>query len=61
MSTPGIVGISMRGLLRSLEMLKRRAYPPAKLERLAADSPFQTCTISTEGIGLEVRLKKPVA
>jgi ubiquinone/menaquinone biosynthesis C-methylase UbiE len=45
----------------TLEMLKRRAYSPAKLERLAAGSPFHTCTISTEGIGLEVRLKKPVA
>jgi ubiquinone/menaquinone biosynthesis C-methylase UbiE len=42
----------------TLEMLKRRAYSPAKFERLAADSPFQTCTITTEGIGLEVRLTK---
>ena len=42
----------------TLEMLKRRAYSPAKFERLAAESPFQTCTITTEGIGLEVRLTK---
>lgn len=45
----------------TLEMLKRRAYSPAKFERLAAESPFETCTISTEGIGLEVRLEKPVS
>ncbi len=42
----------------TLEMLKRRAYSPAKFERLAAESPFGTCAISTEGIGLEVRLTK---
>jgi hypothetical protein len=45
----------------TLEMLKRRAYSPANFERLAAESPFGTCTINTEGIGLEVRLEKPVA
>jgi hypothetical protein len=42
-------------------MLRRRAYSPAQFERLAAESPFLTCEIQTEGIGLEVRLKKPVA
>ncbi|HVS50692.1 MAG TPA: class I SAM-dependent methyltransferase [Candidatus Dormibacteraeota bacterium] len=42
----------------TLEMLKRRAYSPAQFERLAAESPFQTCEISTEGIGLTVRLQK---
>jgi ubiquinone/menaquinone biosynthesis C-methylase UbiE len=42
----------------TLEMLKRRAYPPAKFEQLAAESPFKTCVITTEGIGLEVRLTK---
>jgi ubiquinone/menaquinone biosynthesis C-methylase UbiE len=45
----------------TLEMLKRRAYSPARFQQLAAESPFQTCTITTEGIGLEVRLQKPVA
>jgi hypothetical protein len=45
----------------TLEMLKRRAYSPSKFKQLAAESPFQTCTIGTEGIGLEVRLEKPVA
>ena len=42
----------------TLEMLKRRAYAPAQFERLAAESLFQTCRITTQGIGLEVRLKK---
>jgi ubiquinone/menaquinone biosynthesis C-methylase UbiE len=42
----------------TLEMLKRRAYSPAKFEQLAAESPFRTCAISTQGIGLEVRLTK---
>ena len=45
----------------TLEMLKRRAYSPAQFERLAIDSPFGKCKIGTEGIGLEVRLQKPVA
>jgi ubiquinone/menaquinone biosynthesis C-methylase UbiE len=45
----------------TLEMLKRRAYAPAQFERLAAASPFRGCEITTEGIGLEVRLKKQEA
>ena len=43
----------------TLEMLKRRAYSPARFQSLVARSPFQTSTIRTEGIGLEVRLVKP--
>ncbi|HKW59693.1 MAG TPA: class I SAM-dependent methyltransferase [Candidatus Dormibacteraeota bacterium] len=42
----------------TLEMLKRRAYAPSELARLAAQSPFGTCEIETEGIGLEIRLTK---
>jgi ubiquinone/menaquinone biosynthesis C-methylase UbiE len=42
----------------TLEMLRRRAYSPARFESLVARSPFQTCEIRTEGIGLEVRLVK---
>ena len=42
----------------TLEMLKRRAYSPRHFERLSAGSPFGKCEISTEGIGLEVRLTK---
>jgi ubiquinone/menaquinone biosynthesis C-methylase UbiE len=44
----------------TLEMLKRRAYSPAQFERLAAASPFQACEITTEGIGLVVRLRKVI-
>ena len=44
----------------TLEMLKRRAYAPAQFERLAKESPFRTCEIRTEGIGLEVQLIKEV-
>lgn len=42
----------------TLEMLKRRAYSPARFKQLAAESRFGTCEIRSEGIGLEVRLKK---
>jgi ubiquinone/menaquinone biosynthesis C-methylase UbiE len=42
----------------TLEMLKRRAYSPARFQSLVAKSPFQTSTIRTAGIGLEVRLVK---
>ena len=45
----------------TLEILKRRAYSPAQFEKLVVESPFKTCTITTEGIGLEVGLGKPVA
>ena len=42
----------------TLERLRNRAYSPLQLELLVAESPFQTCEITTSGIGLEVRLKK---
>jgi ubiquinone/menaquinone biosynthesis C-methylase UbiE len=44
----------------TLEMLRRRAYSPARFERLVAASPFRTCEIKRDGIGLEVRLQKAV-
>lgn len=43
---------------RILARLRNRAYSAGKFERLAAESSFATCEIKTEGIGLEVRLKK---
>jgi ubiquinone/menaquinone biosynthesis C-methylase UbiE len=46
---------------RALTMLRRRAYSPAQFERLATDSPFRTCDLQREGIGMEVRLTKPGA
>jgi ubiquinone/menaquinone biosynthesis C-methylase UbiE len=42
----------------TLEMLRRRAYSPARFKRLAADSPFATCDIQMEGMSLIVRLNK---
>jgi ubiquinone/menaquinone biosynthesis C-methylase UbiE len=45
----------------TLESLRNRAYSPLQLELLIAESPFQTCEITTAGIGLEVRLTKPGA
>ena len=47
--------------MATLEMLKRRAYSPARFQQLAAESRFHSCEITTEGIGLEVRLKKAEA
>ena len=44
----------------TLELLKRRAYSPGKFERLAAASRFERSEITTQGIGLEVRLHKVV-
>ena len=46
------------GQIRTLEMLRRRAYSPAQFESLVAESPFQTCAMRSEGIGLEVKLVK---
>src|SRR5258708_4518072 len=42
----------------TLERLRNRAYSPLQFELLVAESPFQTCEITTAGIGLEVRLTK---
>lgn len=41
-----------------LGQLRRRAYSPAQFERLVAGSPFRTCQITTEGIGMEVRMER---
>jgi len=54
----GLGRISSFTTTGTLEMLKRRAYAPAQFERLAAESLFRTCAITTQGIGLEVRLTK---
>lgn len=42
-----------------LGQLRRRAYSPAQFERLVTDSPFRTCEITTQGIGMEITMKKP--
>jgi ubiquinone/menaquinone biosynthesis C-methylase UbiE len=44
----------------TLEVLRRRAYSPARFERLAADSPFGTCDIQTEGMSLNVWFARAV-
>jgi ubiquinone/menaquinone biosynthesis C-methylase UbiE len=43
---------------RVLAGLRARAYSTTQFERLVAQSRFGTCEIKTDGIGLEVRLKK---
>lgn len=40
--------------------LRRRAYSQVQFERLAADSAFEGCEVQTGGIGIEVRLSKPI-
>ena len=42
----------------TLERLRNRAYSQAQFERLAKESPFKSCEITTAGIGLEVRLTR---
>jgi len=42
----------------SLAMVRRRASSRAQFERLAAESAFLTCDIKTEGLSVEVRLKR---
>ena len=44
----------------TLEVLRRRAYSPARFERWAAESPFGTCDIQTEGMSLTVRFERVV-
>lgn len=42
----------------TLEMLRRRAYSRAQFEALASASAFGRCEIVTEGMSVEVRLRK---
>lgn len=42
----------------TLETLRRRAYSPARFERLTAESRFGACEIETEGISLDTTLRK---
>lgn len=45
----------------TLTMLRRRAFSQAQFERLAAASAFGSSEIRADGIGIEVRLRKPDA
>jgi ubiquinone/menaquinone biosynthesis C-methylase UbiE len=44
---------------RVLTGLRNRAYSTAQFERLAAESRFGSAAIQADGIGLEVKLRKP--
>ena len=55
----GLGRVSSFTTTATLEMLRRRAYSRVQFETLVGNSPFKTCTISTAGIGLRVRLTKP--
>ncbi|MBE1499568.1 ubiquinone/menaquinone biosynthesis C-methylase UbiE [Amycolatopsis lexingtonensis] len=43
---------------QTLGWLRRRAFTPAQFEELAAQSAFGGCSVTTNGIGLEVRLAR---
>ena len=43
----------------ALAGLRRRAATSVQFERLVAASAFRVCSISTEGIGMRVRLTRP--
>jgi ubiquinone/menaquinone biosynthesis C-methylase UbiE len=53
------MGLSRRDALftsLALRALRRRAFSAERFRNLAAASDFRTCTVSADGIGLEVRL-----
>jgi ubiquinone/menaquinone biosynthesis C-methylase UbiE len=50
-----ISGFTVR---QTLGWLRRRAFTPAQFEALAAESAFGGCSVTTDGIGLEVRLTR---
>ncbi|SFW52301.1 class I SAM-dependent methyltransferase [Amycolatopsis australiensis] len=43
---------------QTLGWLRRRAFTPAQFETLAAESAFGGCSVTADGIGLEVRLTR---
>jgi ubiquinone/menaquinone biosynthesis C-methylase UbiE len=43
---------------QTLGALRRRAYTPARFRQLAGQSTFHECDITTDGIGMEIRLRK---
>ncbi|MDX3194918.1 class I SAM-dependent methyltransferase [Streptomyces sp. MN03-5084-2B] len=50
-----VAGFTVR---RTLAWLRRRAFTREQFETLAAESAFGGCSVTTHGIGLEVRLTK---
>jgi ubiquinone/menaquinone biosynthesis C-methylase UbiE len=52
----GVVQAAMTKL--ALIGLRRRAYSPARFQQLVADSPFRTCEIDRQGVGMSIRMAK---
>ena len=50
-----VAGFTVR---RTLGWLRNRAFRPAQFEALAAESAFGGCSVTTDGVGLEVRLTR---
>jgi ubiquinone/menaquinone biosynthesis C-methylase UbiE len=55
MNVGAISGFTVR---QTLGWLRRRAFTPAQFEALAAESAFGGCSVTADGIGLEVRLTR---
>ncbi|WP_103342185.1 class I SAM-dependent methyltransferase [Amycolatopsis sp. CA-126428] len=50
-----VAGFTVR---KTLGWLRRRAFTAAQFETLAAESAFGGCSVTTDGVGLEVRLTR---
>ncbi|MEV6640888.1 class I SAM-dependent methyltransferase [Amycolatopsis sp. NPDC051371] len=55
MNVGAVSGFTVR---RTLGWLRRRAFTREQFEALAAESAFGGCSVTTDGIGLEVRLSR---
>jgi ubiquinone/menaquinone biosynthesis C-methylase UbiE len=55
----GLDRLSGRMTRWALRMLRRRAYPLTRFERLVAESAFRTCDIRAQEVGMEIRLQRP--
>ncbi len=50
--------VAALGVRQTLGHLRRRAYTPVQFGGLVAETSFRTCEITTEGIGMDVRLTR---
>ncbi|MEV6905452.1 class I SAM-dependent methyltransferase [Amycolatopsis sp. NPDC051071] len=50
--------VAALGVRQTLGHLRRRAYTPVQFGGLVAETAFRTCEVTTEGIGLDVRLTR---
>lgn len=55
MNLGAVAGFVVR---RTLGLLRRRAFTPEQFEELAAESAFGGCSVTADGIGLEIRLAR---